>query len=217
MSQDLETIQRTALVELQAGNIDKTIELMRSGTELTEKLHGDDSLETAQALSTLALCLARRDENLVEARYLSLRSLEIRKTKKGDVDVSVALTAEFLASLELRLGNLVSSEKNLRLCVLNALAIVGPTHINTAKVQYLLGLVLGRQSGNTDESRDLLEASFETRLRVLGKDAPETVQSKSALVEILNRLNDTDRLKELSEDDGVIAPTISVPFQQCMR
>jgi len=217
MSQDLETIQRMALVELQAGNIDKTVELMRSATELTAKLHGDDSLETAQALSTLALCLARRDENLVEARDISLRSLEIRKTKKGDVDVSVALTAEFLASLELRLGNLVSSEEHLRLCLSNALAIVGPTHINTAKVQYLLGIVLGRQSGKEDESRDLFEASYDTRLRALGKDAPETVQSKLALVEILNRLNHADRLKELCEDDGVISPNISVPFQQSMR
>ncbi len=217
MSQDLETIQRMALVELQAGNIEKTIELMRGATELTEKLHGGDSLETAQALSTLALCLARRDEYLVEARDLALRSLEIRKTKKGDVDVSVALTAEFLASLEVRLGNLVSSEEHLRLCLSNALAIVGPTHINTAKVQYLLGIVLGRQSDREDESRDLFEASYETRLRVLGKDAPETSQSRSALLEILNRLNDTDRLKELSEDDGVISPTISVPFQQSMR
>ena len=217
MSGELETLQRLALSELQSGHIEKTIELMRETLSLTEKIHGPDSLETAQALSTLALCLARQESNLTEARDLGYKSLEIRKSRKGNIDVSIALTAEFLASIELRLGNFLAAEDLLQLCLSNALTIVGPSHINTAKIQYSLGVLLGSHSDRISEARDLLSASYHTRLRFGGKDAFETMQSKSALVEILDRLNDTEGLKRLSEGDNGGEAGSSVPFQQSMR
>ena len=217
MSEELETVQRLALAELQAGNVQKTIELMRESIRLTETLHGPDSLETAQALSTLALCLARSENSLTEARTLGYKSLEIRKSKKGNIDVSIALTAEFLASVESRLENFVAAEDLLRLCLSNALAIVGPSHINTAKIQYSLGLVLAKNLGKTSEARELFEASYQTRFRVAGNDAPETVQSKSALLEILNQLGDFESLKKLTSE--LIPQTAggSAPFQHSMR
>jgi hypothetical protein len=50
MSEELETLQRLALTELQAGRIDRTIVLMRKSLSLIQCMHGHDSLETAQAM-----------------------------------------------------------------------------------------------------------------------------------------------------------------------
>lgn len=215
LQEELSTVQALALSELQSGRIDKTIELLRKSLNITETLHGLDSLETAQALFSLALSRARQEDGLDEAKSLCRRSLEIRKTKKGEVDVSIALTAEFLAFLEIRSGDIQAAKELLRLCYTNALSLVGPVHVNTAKIQFLLGSVLAQLPGKDQEACDLLTKSWETRKKNFGPNSLESNQSRSALVTILTRMNDVDGLAKLDEKDDLTIS--SIPFQQSMR
>jgi tetratricopeptide (TPR) repeat protein len=217
LEQELTTVQALALAELQSGNLAKTIELLRKSLELTETIHGSDSLETGQALFSLALSRAREEDGLDEAKSLCFRSLEIRKAKKGDVDVSIALTAEFLAILEIRSGDYFSANQLLRLCLSNALSLVGPVHVNTAKVQFLLGSVLSQLTGKEEEACDLLSKSLGTRLSIFGPESPEAIQSRSALVTILTRINDVERLDKLDKHPIPDNMMSSIPFQQSMR
>jgi hypothetical protein len=221
MSEELETLQRLALTELQAGRIDQTIVLMRKSLSMTESTHGHDSLETAQAMSSLALCLARTADGLTEARELASTAFEIRKTKKGEVDVTTALSAEFLASLETRLGNCKSAENMFNLCLSSAQSLVGPNHINTARIQYHLGLLLSRQDNREVEAQLLLEKSFKTRLLLLGNAAPETEQSRAALSEILTRrigpAKTEEVFKRFEKNIKDTSNSSALPFQQSMR
>ncbi len=117
--------------------------------------------------------------------------------------------------MEIRSGDIQAAKELLRLCYTNALSLVGPMHVNTAKIQFLLGSVLAQLPGNEQEACDLLTKSWETRKKSFGPDSLESNQSRSALVTILTRINDVDGLAKLDEKDDLTIS--SIPFQQSMR
>jgi len=220
-SAEIELLQKAALEKLESGNdLDATIDLMRQVAEMSETVHGPCSLETAQSLFSLALLLIRLPDSMTEARDLAYQSFEVRKDIKGRIDVSTAITAEFLASIETVLGNLSAAESLLRLCLENAITIVGPGHVNTAKVQFQLGSLIVQiltQLGvsgedvritRLNEARELLTQSLISRHRVFAEDSNEIHQTRNILDHVSSLLGHQSTPVDCS---------IPAPSQHAMR
>jgi hypothetical protein len=81
-----------ALKKLESGDIDGAIQIMREAAKLTESIHGCFSLEAGQSFLSLALLMLKKSNDLnslKEAREWVNCCLEIRKEKKGNIDVTL--------------------------------------------------------------------------------------------------------------------------------
>jgi tetratricopeptide (TPR) repeat protein len=221
----LEDRHQQALNALSSGNIVSAISLLRENLVETEKVHGSESLETAQSLFTLGLCLFQSDRSrpmLAEVDELVGKALHIRRTLKGEVDASVAITSEFQASVCQLLGNFEKAENLFRLSLENAEKLVGQQHPNTAKAQYGLASVLIGSNTKMEEATGLLEKCVETRRRVFGPNSPESVQAITALARVWElRGNGEKALELMSEahnlEQLIDRSSVAAPNQQAMR
>ena len=222
MSTSLEDKQKQALVALSQGNIVDGISSLRECVDLCESEKGPNSLDTAQAVFSLALCLARDpecDPDSVIAH--GKRALSIRQTVYGRVHASVALTAEFLANFFLSKSRNSEAEEMFRLALENAEQLVGAHHVNTAKLQLQLSDILVK-SGRAEEALSLAEKGVETRKRFFPHNSPEYHSAVYCLAAALIANNDPGRAESVvstlqegsteTKDDGVFAPN-----QQAMR
>ena len=222
---NLEERHQAALNALSSGNIVTAISLLRENLLETEKVHGSDSLETAQSLFTLGLCLFQSDRSvttLEEVEQMVDRALTIRRNLKGEIDASVAITCEFNATVCQKLGKLQKAEDMFRLSLLNAEKLVGQQHANTAKAQFGLAQVLVAGNTKLEEATVLLEKCAGTRGRIFGPNSQESVAAITALAKVWELrgedakarqlLNEALNLEQLIDRSSVTAPN-----QQAMR
>lgn len=217
----LELKQSAALEEVSSGNIEEAIRLLRECVDLNESLYGDSSLETAQSLFTLALCMFKQpcfeDDYLNEIEKYAFRAFSIRQSVKGRIDPSVAITSDFLGTVHGLRGELDKAEEMYRLSLENAITLVGPFHVNTAKEQINLASIILRAGFDLNEARELAENSLRTYMRFYGSEAPQTQSAKSILYSILSRsdsgANIDAILDEIINTQGSEMP----PSQQSMR
>lgn len=219
----LEQKQQAALEKLAAGEVDEAAAILRECLEITESSSGADSLETAQAAFTLALCLFRKQpftpERFQEIEVLSNRTLAIRTAIKGRIDSSVAITADFLGSIYRFSGQCSEAENMFRVSLDNAMTLVGPSHINTAKAELSLAVSLVEQEKNFEEAKSLLEKCLVTRRRFFGFNGVETVSALKTYANVLERMGLHDQAREaLSESQNLeVLSAPLAPNQQAMR
>jgi tetratricopeptide (TPR) repeat protein len=220
----LEEKQSAALEALSSGNISEAIKLLHECVGVAEQSHGADSLLTAQCYFTLALIIFRTDRSdvgLKDAVNFGTKALKVRRVVKGDIDASVALTAEFLGSLYRLLDSLSEAENMYRLCLEIAENLVGPHHINTGKAQLELGHTLLLQDKNLEEATDLVEKSVQTKRRVFGANSDETVSALFVLARVFEARGETQKATEIMHEAknlNLLTENTSIaPSQQSMR
>lgn len=206
------------------GDMQAAINILRGTLPEVEQLHGSDSLETAQNLFTLALCIFQADRSLSsleEAACLGRRALDVRIKLKGTVDASVAITSDFLSSVYKLLGKTEDAEFFCRLSLENAERLVGAQHINTAKAQYGLAQILITSKTKLEEATELLSKCVDSRRRVFGPNNEETVSAITALANVWDLRGDAEKAKafliEAENLDKLVDRTIIAPNQQSMR
>ena len=216
----LEAKQKEALAALTQGKAENGLALLRECLELSESLNGPNSLDTAQAAFTLALCVAKDSSaDAGEVESLAKRALQIRQSVFGPVHASVALTAEFLGNFYVANNKPVEAEEMFRLALSNAEQLVGAHHVNTAKLQLRLADLLVRAE-KAGEAVELAEKAFETRKRFFPSDSQELHSAAYALAQALVADNQPGRasavIRSLAQDDQVAAQVLA-PGQQAMR
>ena len=168
----LEDMQKLALEHVSEGRLEEGSSLLRECCTLTGDLYGESSYDFAQSQFTLALCLFRQVGGSNDEIYaLAKNALNIRLEKRGKTDVSVAVCAEFFGSICELMAKLDEAMYAYRIALDNALSLVGPKHINTAKAQ----LNLARITENSTEAKTLTLNAIQTRLEVFGPDSPESI------------------------------------------
>ena len=217
----LELKQSAALEELSCGNLEAAVVLLRECAELTESLHGAASLETAQSLFTLALCLFRQQrfelEFLAEVESYALRALSIRQSVKGRIDPSVGITSDFLGTIYRMKSEWAKAEEMFRLSLENATALVGANHINTAKEQLNVASTILSGGGNLTEAKELVIHAIRTNLRFYGEEALQTDSAIGVLSQVLIELNSEERIEDVLNEIRQQNRATDAPSQYAMR
>jgi tetratricopeptide (TPR) repeat protein len=223
-SVSMEERQKQALEASLSGDMMMAISILREVVPMTEQCHGAESLETAQSVFTLALCIFQADrseESLAETEMFARKAFEIRRKIRGDVDASVAITSELLISVYQLMEKYQEAESMCRVSLDIAERLVGTQHVNTGKAQYRLARVLILLGTKLEEATELLEKCTETRRRLFGPNSEETVQSMTALAEVWEKRGNPEKAKEVLIEaenlDRLIDRSALAPNQQCMR
>ena len=214
----LDELQQTALRFISSGEPANAVPILRECLNLIGGQSGTRSLDYAQGMFSLALCMLRTNpSDLGEVHSLAREALNIRIAAKGRVDASVAICAEFLGGVCLQQTLLGEAESAFRLSLENAVGLVGPSHPNTAKAQYSLACVLLKMDRPT-EAIPLAEPCMQTRRNVFGPQSAEAIASASLLAECYRKSGDLAAAESvLNEESPSEVPLHEAPFQNTMR
>ncbi len=179
------------------GLVEDAFALVQEALEIRARDFGETSLEYALSLRSLGLLRYGKGE-LAPAAELFERALAVHRARAGETHTDVALVANDLAACWRGLGRLDAAEA-LHREALTLRRADGDGSLTVAEsLNNLAGIALDRN--DLPAAVKLLEEALDIRRRILGDDAPLTLQSMSNLAMTLWRSGERERCDALLLD-----------------
>ena len=158
---------------------------------LTERVHGAESLEAAQAHNSLGAVVFRMGD-VARARQAFGRTLEIRQLHLDANDAEIASSYQNLAATYLQESDFTAAEPLLQRALEIRRAALGQDHPLYAQTLGTIAVVL-LERGESRQALPMLEQAFDINERVYGPEHPRLADS---LLELARALEAEQRLGE---------------------
>jgi tetratricopeptide (TPR) repeat protein len=205
---------------IESRNYSGAIPLLEADAKRSLDAFGERSAEYAQSLFILTLTRFQADpeESTILANFDKI--LKIRISVFGEIHPSVAITADLLATALTRVGRLDEAEAVIRLGLNNAIKLVGPNHINTAKSKHNLAQNLFQRREKIEEAHEFTEDALRIRREIFGSSSAETAETLvlySQILSVRGLENESSAVLQEAENISEDLSRSSVPSQQCMN
>lgn len=167
------SLLRLAIVEHRLGNPEKAQSLIAESLQLRQRLHGEDSLQVADAQAIQAQ-FARQARDSAGAEEIFEKVLEVRIRLLGEDHRDVLTTLSDLAVCAYDQQDFARAEEILLRVVTLSERLYGPVHRDVANPLINLGAVQ-RKLGHYDAAVPVLERALEVQRQIFGVDHANTL------------------------------------------
>ncbi len=162
-----------------------------------ERLLGEEHLDTANALDSVAYLLQTQAEYVAAIRY-NKRSLAIRRKLLGDENPLVALSLQNLAYCLHASGDFAGAKQNFEEALGIRRRTLGNSHFRTIGTLTKLAILL-RDSGDYDNARRYYNEIIEIQRSTHGENHPKTAEAWNNLGIFSRTIGDYDAAQEQYE------------------